>query len=566
MVFMMSFSKRSGRPVALMAVALLGLLSVAVAPATGQAQDDAEAAAQTTDPVVVVTLGSINKLTQDVNYLTGAVGQAQAGGMFNMMAVTFTQGVDTTRPIGVIVPLVDGVPQPIGLIPTSDVKTVLKRLEAQTGPADELDDGTLVVAFGASTIFIRQADQWAVVAPRRDLLDVAPADPSELFKGLGNNYDLGVRLRMQRVPEQMRQMLTQQMRFGFESAMQRQQGADVDSTRQVAENTIKQLEQIINETDQVTFGINIDQQEKQVEVDVAFTAVPNTDLAAMYGSQVPVPSQFSSVIRPDAAGYYHAAVAISPEAVDQVRTNMDGTMTTIRNALKNNNLTPSQQAEIEDLIDRVMQLAVKSMAEGRADVGALLLANEEQFRFVFGSFVADGSEAAAIVKDLAKKVENEENAPTFKFDIDTYKEVALHAVEAEVPESEDEARAMFGETLRVHIGTGPKAVYVAVGKNSLELMKELIDKAGSDKTANRPAGQLNVKLLPILQYAQSIESNDTLTAMIDALTRAEGDGEITLVQESIPNGQETEFTIGEGVLRAIGAASRQAQQLQQGEF
>src|SRR6056297_950891 len=224
MVFMMSFSKRSGRPVALMAVALLGLLSVAVAPATGQAQDDAEAAAQTTDPVVVVTLGSINKLTQDVNYLTGAVGQAQAGGMFNMMAVTFTQGVDTTRPIGVIVPLVDGVPQPIGLIPTSDVKTVLKRLEAQTGPADELDDGTLVVAFGASTIFIRQADQWAVVAPRRDLLDVAPADPSELFKGLGNNYDLGVRLRMQRVPEQMRQMLTQQMRFGFESAMQRQQG------------------------------------------------------------------------------------------------------------------------------------------------------------------------------------------------------------------------------------------------------------------------------------------------------------------------------------------------------
>ena len=115
--------------------------------------------AQTTDdstsePVVVVTVGSINKLMQDVNYVSGLVGQPQAGGIFALMAGTFTQGVDTTQPIAITVPLVNGMPQPLALIPTADVKTVLTRLEAQTGPVDELKDGTLVIAVGVNTVYI----------------------------------------------------------------------------------------------------------------------------------------------------------------------------------------------------------------------------------------------------------------------------------------------------------------------------------------------------------------------------------------------------------------------------
>ena len=51
-----------------------------------------------------LTLGSVGKLMQDVNYLTSVIGQAQAGGLFTMMAGTFTQGVDTTQPIGVHCP------------------------------------------------------------------------------------------------------------------------------------------------------------------------------------------------------------------------------------------------------------------------------------------------------------------------------------------------------------------------------------------------------------------------------------------------------------------------------
>ncbi len=556
--------------VALFATASLSVL----APASALAQEKLQQQGGTetlnaTEPVIVVTLGSVDKLMQDVNYITSVVGQAQVGGMFTMMAGTFTAGIDTTQPIAVIVPLVDGAPQPIALVPTADVKTVLKRLEAQTGPADELDDGTLVIAVGASTVFIRQTGNWAVLAPKRELLALAPADPTTLFQGMGNDFDIAVRLKMQQVPADARGMLTAQIRQGFEQAMAQQNNGDTEAARKMAEGSMQQLEQFINDTDELRFGINIDQESKQVVMNGSFTAVAGTKLAAIYGGQQAIPSQFASVIRKDAAAFYHAATSISPEAVDQTRQSVSTSLTAVRNALaKEDNLSPAQQAEISQLIDRVADLAINSVAEGRADVGALLLADQNDFRFVFGAFVADGNEAAQLVKDLAAKIENEPNAPRFKFDQSTYMGVTMHLIEADVPEKEDEARRVFGETLRVHIGTGEKTVYASVGKDSEALMKELIESGKSDTGGSRPVGQVRFTLLPILQFAQSIESNDSLVAMIDALSRSSELGELMVVQDSIANGQASRITLSEGLLRAIGAAVQQAQQarMQGGQF
>ncbi|TWU57579.1 hypothetical protein [Rubripirellula reticaptiva] len=556
-----SFTAAATGWVACLAIAVSPM---AVSPVLGQEKlqlDNAPAATDNaTEPVLVLTLGSINKLMRDVNYLSSLGGQPQVGGMFTMIAGTYTQGIDMDMPVGVLVPLVDGVPQPIAVLPSADVKTVLKRLEAQTGPADELDDGTLVIALGPNTVYIRQLGAWAVMAQRKDLLDLAPADPTALFAGLGNDFDLAFRLQMQQVPAATRGMLVAQIRQGFEQAMEKQDGADAESAREMADSTMKQLEQFINETDTLMFGINVDEPGKQVVIDTSFTAVAGSTLAAIYGGQQPIPSQFASVIRSDAAAYYHAATSISPEAVEQTRMTLKSTLKSLGGALENeDNLSATQRDDIRAMIDRVVELAMSSIEEGRADVGTLLMADQNDFRFVFGSFVADGNEAAQIVKDLAAKIENEKGAPRFTFDVSTYKDVNMHLVEADVPASEDEARRVFGETLRVHVGTGPKAVYLAVGNNSEALLKELIDSSTLDQGADRPVGQLKFTLLPILQYANSVESNAAISAMIDALGSAADQGIATIVQNSVENGQASVIKIGEGLIKAIAAAAMQSQ-------
>lgn len=556
---MLSRTRFRTRPLAWVTAALLVVLPSVVSPG--------RATAQATDPVVVVSVGSMNKLMEDINYITSAVGQPQAGGMFTVMAGAFTQGVDPTKPSGVMLTLVDGAPEPIAMIPTPDVKTVLKRLEAQAGPPDELDDGTLVLLVGANNVFVRQVGEWAIVARSREVIDLAPADPMAVLGEMGANYNIGVRLRVQQVPPELRNQLVGLMRQGFEDAMSQQADADAETAREATAATLDQLEQLIQDTDELKFGLNIDPSSKQVILDTAMTGVSGSGLAEMYEGQTAIPSRFASVIRDDAAAYFHGASSISSASIEQTKTSLDSSLGMIRSAIESEgNLSDQEQADVNALIDRVAELAIASISEGKSDAGGLLLTEDGKFQFVFGAFVADGNEAAKIVKDLAAKVEGEPKAPRFEFDRSVYNGVTMHLVEADVPEGEAEARKVFGEKIRLHVGTAPKAVYLALGDESESLLQELIDSADSDQAGNRPLGQFRIELMPILQYAQSIESNDTVAAMIDALARSPDPGRIEVLADSIPNGQDTRVTLGEGLLQAIGAAVRQSQQPRNGQF
>ncbi len=560
----------------IMSISLATLVAAVTLPASLIAQEklqpgggSAPALGAGNEPVLVLTIASMEKLMNDVNYITSVMGQPQAGGMFQMMAATFTQGIDSTKPIGVLVPMVDGAPEPIALIPTPDVNTVLDRLKAQIGPVDKLDDGTLAIAVGVNTIYIRQNTGWAVLARNRDLLGMAPEDPTTLFKGLGNDYDIAFRVRMQQVPAETRNMIVAQMRQGFEQAMAQQNNDDAEAARKMAENSIAQLELLIQDTDEISFGFNIDSAGKRLAMDFSFTAVAGTDLADMYSGQKVIPSRFASVIRQSAAAYFHQASSISPKSIEVAKTSLENGLGTIRTALAGeDSLSPNDQAEIAEMIERIGELAVNSISEGKVDMGAMLIADQDQIRFVLGAFIADGNEAAQIVKDLAEKVKEEPNAPRFKFDQGKYNGVTMHVIEADVPADEDEVRKIFGETLRVHIGTADKAVFVAVGDDSEAEMKRLIDSGDQDTGEKRPLAQLQFRLLPVLEYAQSVEENEVVAAMITALATAADPGHVSVVSDSQPNGATSQLLLGEGLLKAIGSAVTALQQarMQGGQF
>lgn len=527
--------------------------------------------AGTTDPVVVVSIGSINQLTQDINYLSGAIGTPQMGFTFAMMAGTFAQGIDTSQPIGVVVPLVNGAPEPMALIPAANVKSVLKTLEAQTGPADELDDGTLVIAIGANTIFIRQVGNWAVLARNSSVLDSAPADPGALLGEMGIDYDVAVKLDVQKIPAATRDALIGQLRQGFEQAISRQQGGGDETALEYAEQSLAQLEQVISQTDDLMIGLDIDSTNRRVLMDFSVSAVPDSPLAKIYNGQKPIESSFDMVVRDDVAGFVHAAASIGPETIEQSKNSVQGLSMMAEQALGQwVQLSESDLEDASEMIGRLIELVVESYGEGKLDGGALLLADREELQFVMGAFVADGDKAAQIVKDIAAKVEGRGDAPRFEFDRDTYKGVKLHLVEADVPDSEDEARKVFGETVRVHVGTGPKAVYLGLGDTSVPLMMEMIDGASEPGpvATDGVIATSQFNLMPILKFAQSIESQDSIASMLDALARADDLGELKLVASAIDRGQETRLIFGDGLIRAIGAAYRQAQidRMQNAEF
>jgi hypothetical protein len=539
------------------AAALIAAAAFLAAPATVSAQEKLQpqaagaANAEAGEPVIVVTLASIDKLMKDVNYIAAMMGQEQAGGMFSMMAATFTQGIDLTRPMAALVPLVDGMPQPVGLIPTNDIKSVLKRLEAQTGPADELDDGTMVIAVGANTVYIKQQGDWAVIAASREHLDIAPQDPTPLLEGLGNDYVIAARIKPQQVPESMRAMLVDQIRQGFEQASAAQ-GDAADGSQELAQNSLGQLESMINETETLSLGINVDASAKQMIMDMVFTGKDGSPMAELYANQKAIPSKFVGVVREDALAYVHGACSVGPKAIDSAKSAMQTALKSVDDMLAQQDAIGYDiQSEISAYLERLGNVIVDSVSEGRMDFGAALVPADGGVGFVAGSFVADGNEVAKIFKEIAGKVEYQPGAPSFKFDAETYQGVNIHIIEGDIPAEVEEARKVFGETVTVYLGTGEKTVYLAVGNDAKKLMTTLIDSGADDTPSDRPLMQAHVKVQPILELLQGIQANDSLAAMIEALEGSEDPGMVNVTSSGIKNGQKIRVTMSEALVKGL---------------
>ena len=548
-----------------------GLTLASIAQAQDGLKLDADggsdvAVGESTEPVLVVSIASLNKLMQDINYITAAAGQPQAGGMFTMMAGGFAQGLDMSKPIGVIVPIIDGAPEPIGMVPTPDIKMMLKRLEAQTGPVDELDDGTLVVAAGPSLVYIRQSGPWAIVARQKEFLDLAPADPMSMMEDLGDNYTLSALLNVEVIPADVREALIAQVREGFQRAMA-QQGQDGEDIQAASENSIAQLEQVIRESKELMFGFDINPEEKIVTMDTKFIAAEGTEMAEMYAGQTVIPSKFSSVLDDENAMYYHSAASIGTKVIERTRDSIDGVKSMISKAINDSDdLDDEAKIQVTELADAMMKLVMQTIEEGKFDIGVESTAGDGQIDFAAGMFVSDGDAAAQLVKDLAAKLAGLPDSPAFAFDEETYEGAKLHSVTIDIPESEEEFRQVFGPKAIVKIGTAPKAVYIALSNDSTKSIKSFIDDGSvNDDPAERPLGQMQVRLLPYLRFAQSIRANDVVASMIDTLSQDDETDYVALEANKVENGQTSYFEIGEGVLKAIGAAVRevQMQQMQQ---
>ena len=556
------------------AVAAAGILIAGWLPAVADAQDRLQRDAGSTPitiadadaPALVVKIDALNELTADVNYLTAMVGRPDAGGMFSMMAGAMLQGVDPTRPIIVAVSLIDGRPMPMAVLPTSDVRSILRRLEAQVGAVEELEDGTMVIAVGVNTVYIRQFDGFAVLAQTADVLDKAPKDPSTLIAGMEEGM-LTVRAKVQQVPQEMRQMLIDQIRQGFEQASA-QAGNDGEQAMEAARTQLESLESVINETDEFGLRIDIDQQDAVVRFASKFTAVEGSELAGVYGGYQKADTKFGSVVRDDAAAYYHSSATVPPEAVEQLEKQMASSKMQIGAAMDQlKDQVGEQDAEaIRGLAETVMDQITATMKDGAFDIGMVVLADETQGRMALGTAVADGAEIARAVQEFAAGLEDKPDRPEFAFNTGTYNGVTLHEVRFQTKPGDDELRKIFGDTPTLHLGTADKYIYAAAGRDSMALMKELVDAPVGPAPNPDKLGVFKGRLLPMLEFARSIESSDQLVAMIDELLRAPDPGVITFQGEVIRNGTAGEFTISEGVLKALGAAAASAQPQRQGGF
>lgn len=510
-------------------------------------------------PVVTFATKSFGELMGDVRYLTRAAGQPDAGGMIAFMAQNFTKGLDPKQPLGGMV-TTDGVDfKVVGFVPVTDLDKLIETVERQGNrEVRDAGDGVLEIEGPQQSVFIKEQAGWAFVANSKEALEDVPADPAKIVKPLIADYDVAVQASIRNVPELYREMAKAQLKQGSENAIRQAESEDPENAemiRRVTKRSIKQYEQLIDEAEAFTIGVNIDEKTGQTYMDITMTALPGTEMAKQMTAMKGVRSSYSGFMNDDATMTMLFSTMVPEKdaeaAVEMLSVARERAMEQID---KDDNLdSPEAKQAAKKVAGAMLDIFSDTIATGKLDGGASVLLDDSKMTLVAGGHVASGAEVKQVLRELVELVEDEPDFPGMQFDAAKHGGVAFHKMT--VPVKEADTQKFLGEKLDVVIGTGEKSVYFGMGKNVMDALKKVIDGSGAAGGGDVPPLQMTMRMAPVLKFmAAQEDAEPQAQAMADAFANITDDT-VLLKVEPIERGVRYRILVEEGVIKGFAAGA-----------
>jgi len=522
-------------------------------------------------PIAVVAVASVDELLQDADYLGGLIGQQ----LSPMIAPMVPQGLDRTRPLGVLVTQY-GLPPVFALcLPVTDFNGLIAGLAGLGIAAQDAGNGVQQISAMGQTLFAKEAGGWALVSIAPPMLDGMPADPSVEFSALTQEHDVTVQVNIQNIPAEIRQQWADFMAAA--ARMSFEQGND-DSDEQFAarqaamEANLAQQLRLFNELNQLTFGLAVDRAGQRALVDVMYTAVGDSELAKEFAAYREAKTNFAGFAQPDAA----ASLSLSVDASTMTEGDIDAAITSVREqteaavaeegSIDNDEVRTALKSALSDFVD-ALQATLKS---GGLDGGAVVNVSPDSFVLVAGGAVGDPGKIESGLKKLSEIAASEQlEMPEVKWDAESYEDIKFHVMTKPPTDSTPQsAKTMFGGQLEMAVGIGGKAVYFAMGKDWLDAVKKVVDDSAANPAKPTLPLQLTVAAKPIAEAVESgakMDGNEQtaqIAGMISsALAQSEGRDHARVIAEPIENGVRTRIEIEGGAIQAI-ATGAMASQMQ----
>ncbi|MCC9606309.1 hypothetical protein LOC68_18520 [Blastopirellula sp. JC732] len=531
----------------------LAAVALIAAPTLAQAQD----AAVEMKTVAVVSIAPFEKVLGDVQYLTEIADHDEIGLTVAMMSAPFTQGIDKSRPVGVVVRTDGQQFNYIGFIPVTNLKALLLILRDQIGEPQDMGDGVFVLE-GPLPIYYKEVEGWVFVAQDKESLADVPAKPADLLANLPKDYDLAAKVNLDNIPELFREMLIAQMRNGIELSLEQEQGEsdeDFAQRQQMVELQVAQLERMLTEITDLTIGWNVDKEAGKTYVDVAYNVAPGSKIAEQLALNKGVTSDFSGFLSNGSAGTIHISSKIAPEEIGTTVKQLNaGRQKAFMEIEDNPDLDDKSRDAATRLIDLSMDALIETIKAGKIDMGITVDLAPNKMTFLMGAFVADGKRVEDGFKEILKMVEDQPNFPGVKWNADSHQGVAFHVIEGPVPADEEEARKLFGEKLIIVLGIGEKSAYMSIGNDAIAKLKKVIDDslAGAGQPTTSPA-TLMVSAKPILEFILSIDESAPIAAALDAL--GDQNAQLTINGTITDTSATTRINLDSGVIKAIAVAA-----------
>jgi hypothetical protein len=541
-------------------------LAVAVSPLAARAQ-------QNSNQIALITLSSYDEIKTDIGFLGRLSGQPALADTTEMMLGFLTggqglAGLDKSKPIGVAVYADGGEISVKALIPTTDMDALLGLLGNWGIVAEDGEDGVKELSAPGQTLYAKESNGWAVISVSPEVAKSGADDPEALIGTLTGTYDLAARVFVQNIPTEYRNLAIDQLRAGMEQGMVKnpdESDQQYEMRKAMAQAQIEQFSQLLEDSDELTFGWSIDGKEERTFIDFEMKAAAGSKLANQMAEYKNLTTDYAGFYQPDAAATMTFAGKMAEEDIAQVSQMFDGIRAQVMQQIEEEAELPDEESRdvVKAAVNDFMDALLATFKEGKVDGGAVLNMSPDSLTFVAGGLVGDPSKVESGLKKLEALAEKDENFPGISWNAQSHGEISFHTIDVPVPDPQ--AQQLVGDTMQIAVGTGGKSAYFAVGRDAVASTKAIIDASKANTGKQVPPFELTASLSKILGTVAKVDPNPVVTRVAEMLeSEAEGRDHIKIVEHIVDNGVKVRIELEEGVLRAIGTAIEEGQKAAQG--
>ncbi len=526
------------------------------APSTTTTAEDDES-----EEVVTVAIAPLDKILPNIGYLMNLAGFGGQAGIVNQAVNGYTNGLDRSRPIGSVVYL-NEVNQPISIacLPVKDLDSFLSGLEL-FGEPEDLGEGLYSMSFGAVTVFAKQDGDWLFVSSDEDSLDDLPKEATAQFAKMVAKNDIKFEFNIQNIPEQLLDLLKDQMRTGFEQAMEAQRddmtADDLEASRASGEQVMKNFEEVLENTEKIAVGLAISSQQKAVILDMGSLFVDGSRFAKQLEATKGLKSSLGAVVTEGSMIAAQSLSVVAKEDLAQIENTLQTSLKAAYKAIDEKTKDKASAEKAKSYIDRLVKIFLESCKQGSLET-ALNVTNDSSLNVGLSFTVADSSKIEGLASDIAAEAAKEKGPFKLQVNVGTYKGVNLHKATITVPEeADDSVRKILGDAVTISIGTAPKAVHLSIGKTAEAALKATIDRVAAKPSSNGEVAKARIDVSQVLGLIQSVDSNPVVDAMLNSMSA--GDDMILVDSQVINRGSVVRITVQEGLIKGIAAGVKAGQ-------
>ncbi len=499
-------------------------------------------------PVLVVSVASYQKLMDDLAMLGKLVDRPEIGTALEGMLSLATggkglAGLDKNRPLCLVLQTDGQRFTPYLAIPVTQLEKLLGVVEPLLPQPIVKKDGLYELSLeGQRKLYVQAKGQnWAVCVEKAEALATVPDQiPEEAQQKLPAHWTVGVSVLAKNIAPDQRRQWAERLRSEAQRELTPRPGEaeeDFKVRKWLSEWLVDWAASLLDQIEQVQLGLGVDKQTESLIVEMALQPSSGSALAEAVQKAGETKTAFGGVLAPEAALAAHAVLRYPAGEFHQIAPLVEMLKVRALQQRPRPDQTPEQARIQREFAAAMFDLAEKTLKSGRLEGAFSVLLQPDRFTLLAGAYVADGPAVEKLLNHAvaeARKVRPGEVDRYVKLRAEQVQGVHLHVVRIPIPvevERRDALVRLVGAEAELVIGTGPEAMYLALGKDAQGALRMAIQTDAQGPQQVAPLGA-RLAIQPVLAVLAEHGDQTQQQKARQVLEKISGKDQLRLAVES----------------------------------